>query len=358
MRHALAFLLMACSPLPAAAQSSAPDDGAWHVSGDRLEANAAGISLPQSAGGLALGKSGEISDQGEALDNYAQYTSADGVVQATAYVYLPGYADGAVSAYMTDKAILDRFGPSTRRTMFTTAAAGGRAGTALRSVYSAADGALVTAAAFVHAGRWLVKLRVTGPAERAGEVTAGLDGLLGGMAFADPAAVRTLTAAPVADCPAREAGEAQIIKAGEAPRQDAMTTASAFPRDGQDRLCVREQVKVGADSYDVLQAQGAGAGAQTILIPLDDAGKVMRFERLSGGAGYQLMIHQVGRTDIYNAYDRLPNARQIAAIIDGKDQKGATRIASASHGPHGNGPVIAAPAAFGRNGRDASDQMR
>ena len=69
-------------------------------------------------GGLSLAKSGEASNGGRAVDNYAQYLSQDGAVQATLYVYMPTYADASLAAYMTDKAIMERFGSRTRRTAY------------------------------------------------------------------------------------------------------------------------------------------------------------------------------------------------------------------------------------------------
>src|SRR3546814_4655611 len=79
---------------------------------------------------------------------------------------------------MTDKAVTERFGARTRRTAYASVAVAGHADGAIRAVYDdAADGALTTAAAFLHVGRWLVKLRVTGPTERRKEVLAGLDGM-------------------------------------------------------------------------------------------------------------------------------------------------------------------------------------
>src|SRR3546814_18742645 len=76
---------------------------------------------------------------------------------------------------MTDKAVTERFGARTRRTAYASVAVAGHADGAIRAAYDdAADGALTTAAAFLHVGRWLVKLRVTGPPARRKEVLAGL----------------------------------------------------------------------------------------------------------------------------------------------------------------------------------------
>lgn len=156
-RRALFLCSMAlCLALPSLAQA-ADDIEAWTPSDTAIRATAAGISLPQTVASLSLTKSGEVSNGGKGIDNYAQYISQDGAVQATLYVYLPAYADASLAAYMTDKAVMERFGGKTHRTAYDSVAAGGRTGTAIRAVYDdAADGALTTAAAFAHAGRWMV----------------------------------------------------------------------------------------------------------------------------------------------------------------------------------------------------------
>lgn len=335
----LPLLLSMALPAIAHADSSAGDPEAWQLIDKGVRAVAAGVTIPQEAGGLSLVKSGEVAGDTPGLDNYAQLASSDGVVQATIFVFMPSYADAAISAYMTDKAVLELFGPTTRRTSFGLAAAGGHKDAAIRSVYEgAADGELVTEAAFVHAGKWMVKLRVTGPTDRVREVRAGMDSLLANLRFDGAAAPFTAVARPVAACPTSDGPSAQLMKTAvnDAGMASATSDGRAFPRDGQDGLCVRGSVSVGDDHYDILQAAGRGDGAGPVIIPMDDAGKVMRFDPLPGSAAYRLTVHEVGRTDVYNVYDRLPTTRQIAAIIDGSDDKGATRLFSAAHAPNGS----------------------
>jgi hypothetical protein len=328
------LLMMASSP----ALAQAPERDAWTTEQDGLRVTAADIALPQAAGGLSLVKSGQIADGGEGLDNYAQFTSDDGVVQATAYIYMPSYADAAVAAYITDKAILDRFGPSTRRTAFGVAAAGGHDGVAIRSIYTGADGALVTSAALIHAGAWIVKLRVTATADRAGDVGRGLDAMLAGLRFGPAASPHAAQARNVAACPVSDRQDAVVLNA-PSDVEIVRTGDQGFPHDGRDGLCLRSTVQMGKDSYDVLQAANGPEQTASIIIPMDDAGKVMRFDRLSSGAGYRLTVNQVGRTDIYSSYDRIPTTRQIAGIIDGSDGKGARMLLSMAHGPDGRSTV-------------------
>lgn len=316
-------------PVPALAQAADVQE-AWSASDGRLRAGAAGISLPQTVAGLSLIKSGEVSNGGKGIDNYAQYLSEDGAIQATLYVYLPSYADGSLAAYMTDRAVMERFGPKTRRTFYESVPLGGKANRTIRAIYDdAADGALTTAAGFIHAGRWLVKLRVTGPTARRKEVLAGLDGMMNGLRFDDPAAVRSITPARFAACPAQQDQVAQLTN------PDPVTAAD--PRSPQEvgaSFCIRGQVQTAEGNYDMLEQQNVRNGA--VIVPIDDAGTVMAFDPAGSGKGYQLSIHSVGETKVYGVYDRVPSSRQIAEILDGKDPQTAHARTTAAYAANGD----------------------
>lgn len=310
---------------------AADEAEAWTPTETAIRATTAGISLPQTIASLSLAKSGEASNGGRAVDNYAQYLSDDGAIQATLYVYLPTYADASLAAYMTDKAIMERFGSHTRRTAYASAPVAGKADRAIRAVYDdAADGALTTAAGFVHAGRWIVKIRVTGPTERRAEVLAGLDGMLAGLAFDDPASLHATGPAKFDSCPVADMHDARFTKddAAIAAPQDVR-----IPREGRDALCVRGTVTTAEGRYDMLQQAGRSDGA--IIVPVDDSGTVLAFDPATQGKGYRLSIHMVGQTDLYGVYDRVPTPRQIAAILDGKDPQTAKAEATAAYAASG-----------------------
>ncbi|MFB0875266.1 MULTISPECIES: hypothetical protein [unclassified Sphingobium] len=325
------ILLFALLDLAAPSLAQAAGDAeAWTPSDTMIRANGAGVSLPQTVAGLSLSKSGEASNGGRAVDNYAQYLSEDGAIQATFYVYMPTYADASLAAYMTDKAVMERFGAKTRRTAYESAPAAGQPGRAIRAVYDdAADGALTTAAGFVHAGRWIVKLRVTGPTERRAEVLAGLDGMLARLAFDDRASLHTAAPASFAACPSTDRGEARLSKiAASAAAQE-----PRIPRDGKNSLCIRGTVASGEGRFDMLQQTGRGDGA--VIVPVDDSGTVLAFDPTANGRGYSLAIHMVGQTDLYGTYDKVPSPSQIAAIIDGKDPQTAQAQATAEYAASG-----------------------
>lgn len=321
----LPVLLFASTPAPVHA---AEEREAWSLSGSSLRSDAAGISLPQTVAGLSLTKSGEVSNGGKGIDNYAQYLSEDGAIQATLYIYLPSYADGSLAAYMTDRAIMERFGTKTRRTAYATTPIAGNANRAIRAVYDdAADGALTTAAGLVHAGRWLAKLRVTGPTARRKEILAGLDGMLNGLHFDNPQSVQPIAPAHFTACPSRDAADATLTT--QAPE----TLANVAGTGEKASFCIRGRVQTADGSYDMLQQQNALNNA--VIIPIDDAGTVMAFDPATSGTGYQLSIHSVGQTELFGVYDRIPSPRQIAEIIDGKDPQTAQARTTAHYAANG-----------------------
>lgn len=306
--YALAIALAS----PAFAQAGETDN--WTTTSDAVHAGPAGISLPQQAGSLTIVKTGEVSGNGSGADSYAQYISADNVVQATAFIYKPGFADTAIAALGTERALIERFGPATKRVSQTTVAAGGRNGVALRTIYSgAAEGQLVLAAAFIRSGDWIVKLRVTATSDRLADVEAGLDSMLKNIRFDAPANVRA----------------ANLVKVDECAASPSAAPASAdpsFPRDGADALCRRGVVTVGDASFEMLQPVGRDMAA-ALLVPTDDAGGLLRFDRTRNG--YRLTRYGAGANTSSVHYDRLPDAKQIAAIIGGKDAQPARSTTTA-----------------------------
>ncbi len=312
MSKRLKSLFSAALMLSATGVAHAGEVEAWTPTLTDLRAASAGIIMPQSVGGLSLSKSGEVSNGGKGIDNYAQYLSEDGAIQATLYIYMPSYADASIAAYMTDKAIMTRFGSKTHRTAYASTAAGGHSGAAIRAVYDdAAEGALTTAAAFVHAGRWLVKLRVTGPSAQRKAVLAGLDGMLGAMQFDNASALHSVAPVQLTACGPRDATDSLPIAPVEA----------GLSRDGRDPMCVSGRIDTAEGSYEMLQQANLSHG--TMIVPMDDAGTVLAFDPTKDRTGYQLSIHSVGQTDLYGVYPQVPTAQQIAAIIEGKDPQTA-----------------------------------
>ncbi|MGK2912426.1 MAG: hypothetical protein ACSLE1_21925 [Sphingobium sp.] len=298
----LAFTLAIASP---AFAQAAPVDS-WTTTSDAVHAGPAGLSLPQQAAGLTVVKTGDISSDSLGMDSYAQYTSDDNVVQATVFIYKPAFADTAIAALGTERALIDRFGQDTKRISQAVTSAGGKAGVALRTIYSGAGGQLVLAASFIRSGDWIIKLRVTATADRLADVEAGLDGLLKAIRFDSPADLRAANLVMVSDC-------------STAGSSAATPASPAFPRDGADALCRRGLVHVGESSFDMLQPAGRDAAA--MLVPTDDAGGLLRFAPVADGKGYRMTRYGSGASENAAHYAVLPDARQMAAILSGGTAK-------------------------------------
>lgn len=305
--------------------------GAWRAKGNTISVKAAGITLPDRAGATALTKTGEFSNQGIGIDNYAQYKSDDGKVFATAYVYRTTYADAALAAYATDLAVRDRFGSDVKLASQSVVPAAGQPRGAIRSVYTQAvlkGDPLVTTSAFIRVDGWVVKLRASGPAERGDEVTAALDALIDGLAVVRKATV--FAASPLviaAPCPAIAGDEAKLVT-GEDTMGDALlggtsggsvaptdkkgntTAAPTFPANGATEACVRGTLTVGQRGIDLLQPAGE-ADPGIVLAVLNDAGSVLSIERSLLGQNYTVKSYTVAQVEVRGALDRIPPLAQL-----------------------------------------------
>lgn len=325
-----ALRIVAAALALAAHPASAQDvGGAWKAEGDRVALRIAKVGFPTRVAGVSLVKTGEITAKGEALDNFAQFESADRKVFATAYVYRPTYADAALAAYATDRSISARFATPVPAQQTSVPFAGQPSG-AIRQVFTGTLGgdAMVTAAAFARVGGWIVKFRATGPADRAAEVTAALDALLAG-ATVDPDAL-VYPAQPLrlgAPCPAAETPAAKLVdddKTGAAALAAVITGGSmiaprdkvthdpfiAFPANGATEACVRGVVTLGGDRIELLQPAGVTDPA-AVLAVIGDAGTVIAVERTRPFSGYMVKRYSLGMVAIAGRVDRLPSAAQL-----------------------------------------------
>jgi hypothetical protein len=336
-RLSLAALLIFGS---AAAQAQVQDvGGAWKVDEGRAQLRAAGISLPDRAATLTLVKTGEFSHKGESLDNVAQYHSSDRAIFATAYIYLATYADAALSSYATRKAILERF-TTARLESETVVPFAGRADGAIRQIYTGAvaEGQqTATVAGFARIGSWVIKLRATGPADRAAEVTGALDALISGAATSNPDAL-VYPVAPLkmsSPCPAPDGPAPQLMKGEYArsavvmggllggsmisveKRQD-IEAQVAFPRNGATPACVRGQWKSGTNTVELLQPAGESS-PDVMLALLDDLGTTIAVERWLDRPAYTIKRYAIGEVTVAGTLDRAPTSEQFFDLLTRKD---------------------------------------
>lgn len=327
-------VLLALSAAPSTAGAEA-----WRREGNRLSTSA-GIVLPASPAGLSLQEATEFSQKGTGLDNVVQYSTPDKAIQGTAYVYRPAYADAALTAMQTGRVIEARFGAGIELHSSSVIQAGGEPNGAIRRIYDHRAQGRTTTAAFMRAGDWIVKLRVSGPYSRRDEIIAALDALIAGIEL--PAEIKVHPAAELqlGECPAPTSKKARRLKISnslgiksdpmmEALLSGALLSVSAekaaaggrqtIARNGLQPLCVRDRIRIDNWEIPLLQPVGGTEGPEAIVAVFSDSGGVLELPKREGG--YALLVHEIGKTTSYGAYQQPPSPEQLAAVLTGKDEE-------------------------------------
>lgn len=334
-----ALLLGLAGPSAAAEQAPAAADPArsgafWTVSDQRLTFEPAGLSAPRRAAGAEYFETKEFSRPGEGVDSAIKYRSADQKVFATLYVYYPSFAHTGVQAIATDQAIRSPRSPNIRPLGTGVASAAGMRGVAVTSDYDQYLGENHTKAAFIKAGRWMLKLRVTGPQSRSAEVASVMTALLDGLRFEGK--VKPSPAAPISagQCAPTDRPDAAVVAGGGGDAASiAMSDAAGEPvvnpvrggpksvpaRIGRD-WC-RTRLQAGNQEMAVLQATGKGRpdrgldGDSALLVLYSDGGGVLEVVRLAKGGKYLLLHHDIAEVKVLESYDRLPSLAQIGRLF-------------------------------------------
>lgn len=310
----------------------------WTRRGDRIIFNPARISVPIQAGTTRVTRTAETSQEGRGLDNALLYFSPDEAVFVTVYIYAPALPDAGLTGFMTDYVLEILSGPTLRRLASGAVAAGGRDGVAIRLDYAGArEQRLASSAAFIRAGRWIVKLRVSGPEARRAEVEAATTALLQGIRFEGALQPAPATPISVAPCRADSSRPARMVA-----DDDAETAAEAIVANAAvDLPGVMEDMSAygwcRSAGYRIAGAPGAtpvlrNLGPQTPASPrrrvlialLADNGTMFEVieRRLDGRTRYVLLHHQIGRTLLLGSYDAVPTDDQLRALAAGEDREG------------------------------------
>jgi hypothetical protein len=363
-----------------AAPAPLTEEQRWISSDTRVASVQARTVFPRRIGTLTAGRIQEFSHQGEGIDDALWYRSSDGAVFATLYVYYPGLPHAGLAAYASDLAIRTN-GPDTRIvTPMRLVPAGGIANGAIRIDYANYRG-MASSAAFIKAGRWIVKVRVSGPEARRAEVDGAMTALLGGITFG----VQNPWMAPhpltVADCPAGS-GRTPAHALPDPPGAELAAHALLATFDGggtlaterdsgarndlpprlPDRFC-RDQLRVGNGRYNVLRGEAGGAisvdGRTMLIVIIEDNGDSLEIIHAENLHRYVMLYHQIGQTSLLGGFDGVPSDAQIAAILSGADHDG-TRIRvpvrfRPNRGPEMYLPSIAPPAAANPEPRNGAN---
>ena len=351
LKHVVALGLALC-PLAASAQppptaqpskpqgDTAPAERRWVMSDETVLFAPARIAFTRRAGGLEMVRQEELSHQGEGIDNAIQYRSADGRIVGTVYVYYPGLPHAGLSAWSTDNAI--RLNSESRvvgRGSRVTAA-GGAEGVAIRADYSNYRNGNTSTAAFVKAGRWIVKLRVSGPDSRGDEVRAAMDALLAGVRWGAANPPVRATQVTVAGCsgedgrraarplpdPALEEvtayGLIATFDGGGIEATDAQGARNDLPSRVPPELCLSSLI--GGNGPPILRAPAGDArsidGRTRLLAVLSDSGTMLEVVDASNLGRHILLFHSMGETAMLGSFDGVPSDQQIADMIQGRDR--------------------------------------
>lgn len=337
---AAALSLLLALSVPAAAQPRDFPIGAnplWTETETHIASVPAGTAFPRRAGTLELTGTRDMGGDASEIDSTAQYRSADRRIIGSVYVYLPGLAHPGLASFATEQAILLNSTSRARLVSRRLAAAGGHPDMAIRDDYeNYMDG--VSSAAFARAGRWQIKIRVTGPADRRSEVKAAMDALLAGIQFGPESPARPASPITVSDCPSTQArpdavllpdpsqedlaGMALMIGSLDGAGIAAIGTDSGsrehLPSWVPAELCRSGHLNLGRQTYPVLTSGDGPAeifGRTRLVAILSDSGTWIEVVQLPRRDSYLMLYHQIGATHVLGSYDRIPSNRQIEAMM-------------------------------------------
>lgn len=343
MKWMIAAALLVAGPATAA-ETLAPSS-AWSADGDRMTFAAAGLSAPSRAGVVEYYEAVEFSRKGEGVDTAIKYRSPDTAVFATVYVYYPSVAHSGIQAVATDQAIRHNSKPPPEAMAGGTAAVAGVPDSAITAGYRNYLGNLSSRSAFVKAKRWLVKVRVSGPQERAPEVEAAMSALLAGLRF--DGAARPRPVAPIAEtrCASEDRSDARLLRDEESNVAGALLGAfdaaggvteiaegsnvTVPPRIGRD-WC-RSTLEVEGHSIAVLQATDREApvdevaGKSMLFLLYSDAGRMFEVVKLKEKNRFLILHHDVAEMKVLGAYDALPSDSQLRQLFGKAGEHTRTR---------------------------------
>ncbi len=342
MRFLLFLLLLA----GLASATWAADPPVVTTSAGRVEFNRAKVGLPDHFATLSLSETKEMSHSGEGLDSVALFRSPDREVLASVYVYYPAISHSGLAALATDAAIRKN---SERPVIFlgsSLTAAAGHPAIAVRNDYRNYLGTLASSAAFIKVGRWMVKLRVSGPEARRAEVEAAMAALLESLRFDPAEPIRPATTLDPPYCPPNQVADARVRPdSGAEVMMDVLTFGTLDPTGNPkatpgdparrqsrigDRWC-RQLLAAGASGITLLRLTGVPAGSaeeqgkSLLLVLYSDAGETLEVARTHDGKRYVMLNHQIGSTSLLASFDSLPSDRQIVQVLTGDSVLGRKR---------------------------------
>lgn len=348
----LALALLSANPATTAPAVEADAPPAWSDSASDANAVRASIGVPKLAGTLSRTQVRDLGKDG--VDLVAQYSTPDEQIFGTIFIYKPTLPDSGLTFLATDEAIRRRFGGAANTIDDRLVSVGGIAKAGRRVIYSSTDSRLGSSALIIlQAGGWMIKVRVSGPADRAEEIVANLDALAVGLKFgkgSEPLPAHIIQTEPCNIASPSANGE--LIK----PKgEDAMAVAiMAIPvfidqkesavadltERVPDRLCLAESSwdgKIPLLTLRTVKSIGAGIFEPKVFQLYGDAGQMIEVTRATRGPKESYALrHGIGRLILYGGFATEPTADQLTLIRRSSDQLPVIAVIQAYAGGNTN----------------------
>lgn len=318
---------------PTLAPDKPGDTPGWTVSGPTATAKKADIEVPLSAGTMSRL---ELRDLGQdEIDLVAQYGPPDRLIYGTIFLYRPTLPDSGLTFLATDEAIRRRFGENVQVVDDKLIAIGGVMNAGRRIFYSSSDARLSSSGlVIIQAGKWMLKLRVSGPASRTSEIADNLDALVDGLKFgkgSEPLPIHVIRTEPCQNAKSHVDAE---LKKPQGPDAIALALVAApghIDPDGRavadplrrvpDRLCLYRSDwddKIPLLTFRTISPASPGIFEPKLFQLYGDAGIIVEVTRLSKGpAGYFALRHAIGEAVLYGAFSSEPSDAQLAGMRKG-----------------------------------------
>ena len=317
-------------------------------------AKSSGISVPLKAGSLTNFALRDAN--GDGADVAAQYDTPDGKILGTIFLYAPTYPDPGLTFLATDESIRRRFGSTAQKIEDELVPVSGVPNAGRKVVYTGIadrklsgdpDGRIYSAAAFVRAGPWMVKVRVSGPISRSAEIGQNLDSLLSGLQLGDK--VRPLPQAriEVSECTATaerpqirilhpQSGEALgLMIALDPVVQDEKGVATSNPIASQIGGLCREAVEVRDDialqTFRVTSASPGQFQPRRVMLYGDAGIMLLAFEHSENPGQYFLSRHSIGRSFLFGRTTAMPSEAELKSLLFNPDKQPAVISMTTSH---------------------------
>lgn len=351
IRPAILLISLMSVTVNAQLAHSEPDASAWVDDGKASpHPRLADIAVPREAGVLTLSA---LHSFGSARDVDAQYESADHRIEATIYIYENGFPDALLTSIITDRVILARFGPATKAVASKMIAVGAAPNTAYLTNFeggtapaqgSFPPAAVFTVGAYLHTNASIVKIRVTGPAERRSDVASASTALISALRFFGTAKPLALPKLELTECPVEPlepdatARDIRLAAATVIPLGLELTAGEDIPASSGTRRICTMSVEQGSDAASVLlRPAGTDKGERYLL--LGDGGTVVVVREMASPgmtAGPFVALHTTGSARLYGPFDHVPSASQLMSLGHGNQGWLGGSIIRVKFDPTGN----------------------